>query len=87
VAKSFESKASEGKGGFLELWKRFNKVSAFVLAAGGVVLGEPALLAWAGIDVAQNYLINRFQEWRAKSKAKGLGKIAVGGSKAQPAPA
>jgi hypothetical protein len=77
MAKSFESSASSNKG-FLEFWKRFNKVSAIVLASAGVVLENPALLGLAGVDIAQNFVINRVQEGRSKSKAKkGLGKVAL----------
>jgi hypothetical protein len=77
MANSFESSASSNKG-FLEFWKRFNKVSAIVLASAGVVLENLALLGLAGVDVAQNFVINRVQEGRSKRKAsKGLGKAAL----------
>jgi hypothetical protein len=77
MANSFESSASSNKG-FLEFWKRFNKVSAIVLASAGVVLENLALLGLAGVDVAQNFVINRVQEGRSKRKAsKELGKAAL----------
>jgi hypothetical protein len=80
MAKSFETSASSKKG-FLEFWKKFNKVSAIVLVSAGVVLENPALLGLAGVDVAQNFVINRVQEGRSKRKAsKGLGKVALANS-------
>jgi hypothetical protein len=86
MAKNFESSSpSDKKKGALEIWKRWNKLSAFTLAAAGVVLAEPALFVLAGVDVAQNYLINRFQEWRRQKKtSRGAGKTALASARARP---
>lgn len=66
------------KGRFLELWKKFNTVSAAVLASAGVVLEQPLLLGLAAVDVAQSWAIGRFEKWRDKRKAgKSLGASAL----------
>lgn len=69
----------ERKKGFLEAWKKFNTVTMFVWIAAGFVI-DPIFFAAAGFDLAQNYLINRYQESRAAKKQKAsqpAGRLAL----------
>ena len=86
MARSSESQPSaERKSGFLSTWKKFNTVSAAVLATAGVVFEQLVLLGLAAIDILQNYVIGRFEKWRVRRKAgKALGGQALRGARLQP---
>ena len=75
MAQVYESQPTpERKSGFLAAWKRFNNVSAAVLAAAGIVFEQPVLLGLAAIDVVQSIMIGKFEKWRQRRKAtKQLG--------------
>jgi hypothetical protein len=78
MAKGFESQSGKQEGRFARFYKNFNKISAAVFASAGIITGQEAFFLPAAFDVAQVYGVNRYQQWRRKSKAaKSLGKAAI----------
>ncbi|MBI2589204.1 hypothetical protein HYW35_03330 [Candidatus Saccharibacteria bacterium] len=72
----------EKKGGFLNAWKRFNQVSAAVLAAAGIVFEQPILLGLAAIDILQSYVIGKIEKARERRQVtKQLGSKALLGTR------
>ncbi len=67
--------------GFLEGWKKLNKITAVGSVALGFLLEQPAFFALAALDVGQNFAINKFEDWQGRRKAvRGLGKTAIAGA-------
>jgi hypothetical protein len=82
MAKNFEAPAGEkGESRVVRAYKAWNKISAAALAAAGVIFESTTAFVLAGVDIAQNALINRAQEWWKKRKvSKTLGKTATAGA-------
>ncbi len=68
---------TERKGRFLRAWKNFNKVSAAVLAAAGVIFESPLLLGLAAIDLAQVGIAKWLENRKKNKKATKMGGFAL----------
>lgn len=82
ASKAESAVGSERKGRIIGFLRRFNKISAAVFAAAGVVLQNAALLGLAAFDVAQNYALSRYEKWRGRRQARSAqkaGRIALAG--------
>ena len=80
MAKNFEAQ-SGGENRLIRFYKTWNKISAATLATAGVVLESLPLVALAGVDLLQNKVIKKGQEWwhKQKASAKNIGRTALGG--------
>ncbi|HLG91030.1 MAG TPA: hypothetical protein VI336_02630 [Candidatus Saccharimonadales bacterium] len=83
MARNTESgSGSERKGRLLRVYKKFNKISAAVLGAAGVILNSEILIGLALLDAGQAYLAGKLEKWRQRTKsAKPMGGLALQGAK------